>query len=52
MGASHIPRSHRDLLEGGHYVALVTVMSDGQPQITPVWCNLDGDDVLLTLHTG
>jgi hypothetical protein len=22
-------------------------MPDGQPQTTPVWCNLDGDDVLI-----
>ncbi len=52
MSVSRIPRSHRDLLEGGHYVALVTVMPDGQPQITPVWCNLDGDDVLVNTMRG
>ena len=22
-------------------------MPDGQPQTTPIWCNLDGDDVLI-----
>ena len=52
MSVSHIPRSHRDLLEGGHYVALVTIMPDGQLQITPVWCNLDGDDVLVNTMRG
>lgn len=26
---------------------LITVMPDGQPQTTPIWCNLDGDDVLI-----
>jgi hypothetical protein len=28
-------------------VVLATVMPDGQPQTTPIWCNLDGDDVLI-----
>lgn len=42
-----IPDSHRDLLEGPVNVVLSTVMPDGQPQATPVWCNLDGDDVLI-----
>jgi len=49
---SHIPVSHRDLLDGGHTVALITVMPDGQPQITPVWCNLDGDNVLVNTMRG
>lgn len=52
MSLAHIPTSHRDLLEGGHYVALTTLMPDGQPQITPIWCNLDGDDVLVNTMRG
>ena len=36
-----IPDSHRDLFDGDACVALTTVMPDGQPQITPVWCNLE-----------
>ena len=28
-------------------VVLTTVMPNGQPQTTPVWCNLDGNDVLI-----
>lgn len=42
-----IPESHRDLLEGPVNVVLTTVMPDGQPQTTPIWCNLDGNDVLI-----
>jgi len=42
-----IPESHRELLEGPVNVVLTTVMPDGQPQTTPVWCNLDGDEVLI-----
>jgi hypothetical protein len=41
------PESHRDLLEGPANVVLTTVMPDGQPQTTPIWCNLDGDFVLI-----
>jgi PPOX class probable F420-dependent enzyme len=27
-------------------------MPDGQPQSTPIWCNLDGDDVLVNTMRG
>jgi PPOX class probable F420-dependent enzyme len=47
-----IPESHRDLLDGGACVALTTVMPDGQPQITPVWCSREGDYVLLNTMRG
>lgn len=42
-----IPDSHKDLLEEAVNVVLTTVMPDGQPQTTPVWCNLDGNAVLI-----
>ena len=42
-----IPESHRDLLAGPVNVVLTTLMPNGQPQTTPVWCNLDGDDILI-----
>lgn len=44
---AEIPESFRDLLAGPVNVVLTTVMPDGQPQTTPIWCNLDGDDVLI-----
>lgn len=38
-----IPQSHIDLLEKPVTVALVTIMPDGAPQATPVWCDyVDG----------
>jgi len=37
-----IPDSHKDLLEGPISVALTTVMPNGQPQSTVVWCDYDG----------
>jgi PPOX class probable F420-dependent enzyme len=42
-----IPESHRDLIDGNYNVALTTLMADGQPQTTPVWCNRDGDYILI-----
>jgi len=45
--SARIPDSHRDLLAGPVNVVLTTVMPDGQPQTTPVWCNLEGDHVLI-----
>lgn len=52
MNRVQIPDSHRNLLDGSHCVTLTTVMPDGQPQVTPVWCNLDGDDVLVNTMRG
>ncbi|UCC53115.1 MAG: pyridoxamine 5'-phosphate oxidase family protein [Anaerolineaceae bacterium] len=45
--SEQIPESHRDLLAGPVNVVLTTVMPDGQPQTTPIWCNLEGDMVLI-----
>src|SRR3974377_23835 len=47
-----IPDSHRDLFDGYACVALTTIMPDGQPQITPVWSNLDGPYVLINTMRG
>lgn len=45
--ASLIPESHRDLLERPIIVAFATIMPDGQPQVTPVWCSYDGTHVIV-----
>jgi PPOX class probable F420-dependent enzyme len=42
-----IPESHRDLLERPVTVALATRMPDGSAQCQPVWCSVDGNDVLV-----
>jgi hypothetical protein len=42
-----IPYSHRDLIDGPYVTALATVGPDGQPQVTPVWCNRCGNCVLI-----
>jgi PPOX class probable F420-dependent enzyme len=45
--ASQIPDSHRDLLDGPIIASLATLMPDGQPQVTPVWCSYDGTYVIV-----
>jgi PPOX class probable F420-dependent enzyme len=47
-----IPESYLDLVNGPRVAALTTVMSDGQPQTTVVWCNFDGAHVLVNTMRG
>jgi PPOX class probable F420-dependent enzyme len=42
-----IPASHRDLLDRPVAVALSTRLPSGAAQTQPVWCSLDGNDVLV-----
>ena len=47
-----IPESHRDLLNSPRVAALTTVMPDGYPQTTVVWCNFDGTYMLVNTMRG
>lgn len=47
-----IPEDKKDLLEGPVVVTLVTLMPDGQPQGTPVWCSYDGTYILVNSAKG
>lgn len=40
-----IPETHRDLLTRPALAHLVTLMPDGSPQVTPVWCDMDDGHV-------
>src|SRR6267378_2796946 len=40
-----IPESHKDLLEKPAFGNLGTLMTDGSPQVTPVWVDYDGEFV-------
>jgi PPOX class probable F420-dependent enzyme len=48
----HIPQSHLDLIDGPYVVALTTLMPDGQPQTTPVWCNRKGEYIFINVMKG
>lgn len=47
-----IPQTHCDLLDAPRVAALTTVMPDGHPQTTVVWCNFDGTHVLVNTMRG
>ena len=47
----HIPDTHRDLIDGRYYAALTTLMPNGYPQTTVVWCESVGDTVLINTMT-
>ena len=42
-----IPESHQDLLLDAVYGVLTTMMAGGQPQMSMVWIDFDGRDVLI-----
>jgi PPOX class probable F420-dependent enzyme len=50
--SDEIPRSHRDLVECPPVAALTTVMSDGCPQTSVVWCDFDGEYVRVNTMRG
>lgn len=47
-----IPESFRDLFTKRAFAHLGTVMSDGSPQVTPVWCDLDGNYIRVNTAKG
>lgn len=50
--ASVIPEKYRDLLVKPAFGNLATLMPDGHPQVTPVWCDFDGTYVLFNSARG
>ena len=51
---NNIPTSHLDLLkdETKAFLYLATSMSDGAPQVTPIWFNTDSDHILINSAKG
>jgi len=49
-----IPETHLDLLkdETKAILYLGTTMTDGSPQVTPVWFNTDGEHILINTAAG
>jgi PPOX class probable F420-dependent enzyme len=47
-----IPDSHKDLFERPVVVSLATVNRDGQPQVTPIWCDYDGTYIRINTARG
>jgi len=47
-----IPASHADLLEKKAFANLSTLNADGSPQVTPVWVDYDGTNVMVNTARG
>jgi PPOX class probable F420-dependent enzyme len=47
-----IPDQFRDLFEKKAFAHLATIMKDGTPQVTPVWCDYDGTHVRINSAKG
>lgn len=52
MKDAEIPTEYMDLVTGPPVAALTTVMPDGQPQTTVVWCDYDGEFVRVNTMRG
>ena len=50
--SNKIPESFLDLVTCPHVAALTTLMPNGQPQTTPVWCDFDGTHVRVNTMRG
>ena len=47
-----IPEQYKDLFSKRTFASLATLMPDGRPQVTPVWCDFDGQHVLINSAKG
>ncbi len=47
-----IPEKYLDLFQKKAFASLATLMPDGRPQVTPVWCDYDGTYVLVNSARG
>ena len=47
-----IPDKYRDLFTKRAFASLGTLMPDGSPQVTPVWCDIEGDLVIVNTAKG
>jgi PPOX class probable F420-dependent enzyme len=47
-----IPEKYLDLFDKKAFASLATLMPDGTPQVTPVWCDFDGRQVLINSAKG
>src|SRR5260370_10537009 len=47
-----IPEKYLDLFQKPAFASLGTLMPDGRPQVTPVWCDFDGQHVMFNSARG
>jgi PPOX class probable F420-dependent enzyme len=47
-----IPEQFQDLLHKKAFAQLATLMADGSPQVSPVWFDFDGQNILINTAKG
>lgn len=47
-----IPNQYLDLFQKKAFAHLATLNADGSPQVTPVWCDFDGQHVIVNSAKG
>ncbi len=52
MANEVIPQKYLDLFQKPCFANLATLMPDGQPQVTPVWCDYDGTYIIVNSAKG
>lgn len=50
--SDRIPEKYLDLFQKKAFANLATLMPDGRPQVTPVWCDFDGSHVIVNSARG
>jgi PPOX class probable F420-dependent enzyme len=52
MSGKTIPEAFKPLFTGKTFAQMATLNADGSPQVTPVWVDLDGDEILVNTAKG
>jgi PPOX class probable F420-dependent enzyme len=52
MDGATMPQKYRDLFDKKAFAFLATLMSDGSPQVTPVWIGFDGTHLIVNTARG
>jgi PPOX class probable F420-dependent enzyme len=47
-----LTQAQRDLFDAKNFATIATINPDGSPQLSVVWCRMDGDDVLFSTVEG
>ena len=50
--ADNIPDQYKDLFSKPAFANLATLMPDGSPQVSPIWCDFDGTHILVNSAKG
>ncbi|HUK41665.1 MAG TPA: PPOX class F420-dependent oxidoreductase [Candidatus Acidoferrales bacterium] len=50
--ADKIPDQYKDLFSKVAFANLATLMPDGRPQVSPVWCDFDGNNIWVNSAKG